>query len=188
MASRTDSALRGLRDRLAAMAAPPFRARAVQLCAAAAMKLVADEFRGSHAPDGTTWKALVSRKGKPLLDTGRLRASFSVSPLVDAFRIGTAVAYAGYQQFGTAARDVAARVARQNARGRFISGKARKASGKNFEGTVTRGGYLVRLRAHRNGGIPARPMLPGASLPPTWREAFDREISRALRAQIRGTA
>lgn len=171
---------------MASLGDPPFRATLGQLCAAAALKLVADEFRGSHAPDGTPWKDLESRKGKPLLDTGRLRASFSVEPTADGFRIGSAVGYAGYHQRGTRPRTVAARVARQNARGRFISSKARGVSRKTFEGTETRGGYLVRIGAHMNRGIPARPMLPGGELPASWRDVFAREISRATRARLKG--
>lgn len=182
MTSSTSApALRGLRDRLAGMSGPPFRARLSQLCAAAALKLVADEFRGSHAPDGARWVPLKSRHGKPLLNTGRLRASFATVPTADGFRIWTTVTYAGYHQFGTgtyagrAARQVPARSAKQNARGRFVR--------------MDRTGYLLRIRAHENRGIPARPMVPtGGVLPPPWRAAMEREIAGAVRRQLQGAA
>lgn len=191
MATSTMSttALRGLRDRLAGMSGPPFRAKLAQLCGAAALKLVADEFRGSHAPDGATWAKLKSRSGKPLMDTGRLRASFATVPTADGFRIWTAVAYAGYHQFGTRPRRVASRVAKQDKRGRFISQGTREVESKTFAGKKTRAGFLVRIRAHQNNGIPARPMVPtGGALPPPWRDAMAREIKRAVARGLRGAA
>lgn len=171
------TALRGLRDRLAAVSQPPFRTRLSQLCAAAALKLVADEFRGSHDPYGTAWQPLASRRGKPLLDTGRLRASFSVQPTSDGFRIGTRVSYAGFHQFGTRSHARAARTARQDARGRFARKGARSA-------------YLLKIRAHTHSGIPARPMLPtdAGGVPARWTQVFQREIADATRRQIQGTA
>lgn len=173
--STSTGALRGLRDRIAGMSGPPFRAHLAQVCGAAALKLVADEFRGSHAPDGARWAPLKSRRGKPLMDTGRLRSSFAVVPTADGFRIWTAVAYAGYHQFGTRPRQVAGRAAKQNARGRFVR--------------MDRGGYLLRIRPHQNRGIPARPMVPtGGALPAPWREAMEREIGRAVRRQLQGVA
>jgi phage gpG-like protein len=187
-AGMSTAALRGLRDRIASMGEPPFQTRLAHLCGAAALKLVADEFRGSHAPDGAGWKPLARRSGKPLMDTGRLRASFAIEATADGFRIGTAVAYAGYHQFGTRPHRVASRLARQNAHGRFISAKARKVSRKAFEGTTTRSGYLVRIREHQRHGIPARPMLPERDLPTTWRDAMQREIARAVRARMKGEA
>ena len=65
----------------------------------------------------------------------------------------------------------------QNARGRFVGKKARSA-------------YPVKIREHRNGGIPARPMLPTESggIPPRWTEVFRKEVAEATRRQIRGAA
>jgi phage virion morphogenesis protein len=166
--------LRGLRDRIAGMTTPAFRTRIAQLCANAALKLVADGFNKSQAPDGTAWEPLAGRRGKPLLDTGRLRASFAVEPADGFFRIGTAVGYAAHHQFGTRPRHVASRMAKQNARGRFVR--------------QSRTGYLLRIRAHQNRGIPARPMLPTHGVPPVWTDAFAREIHRAVAGQLRGAA
>jgi phage gpG-like protein len=180
-ASMSTGALRGLRDRLAGMAGPPFRAKLAQLCAASALKLVADEFRGSHAPDGTPWEKLASRRGKPLMDTGRLRASFAAEPSSDGFRIWTATAYAGYHQFGTRPRHVASRVARikEISPGGML----------RFAKSNARSYYLMRLRAHHNRGIPARPMVPtGGVLPAPWFDAFQREIGRAVQRELRGAA
>lgn len=107
--------LRGLRDRLSSLQTSTFQERVAKLCGAAALKLVADEFRFSRAPDGTPWAPVgrvtgkklrrgqygPRRGGKPLLKTRRLMTSFGVQPTPAGFRIGTAVPYAGYHQRGT---------------------------------------------------------------------------------------
>lgn len=112
----SSGALRGLRDRLAGLQTATFQMRLATKCGAAALKLVADEFRGSHDPRGNPWQPLKYRQGgkmrrgqygprragKPLMKTGRLRASFSTAVTPNGFRIGTAVQYAGYHQTGTA--------------------------------------------------------------------------------------
>lgn len=165
------SKLYTLRDRLASLQTAAFRENLSTLCGAAALKLVADGFRGSHAPDGTPWEPLKSRKGKPLLDTGRLRSSFAVESTPGGFRIGTAVGYAGYHQYGTRARAVASRAARKSARGRFVGKNAKTA-------------YLLRIRPHINVGITARPMLPGSQLPAAWQKAMSRALNAAVRQQL----
>ena len=154
--------LRGLRERIAGMTTPAFRTNIAQLCGAAALKLVADEFNGSHDPYDTPWAELASRRGpslgrggrgrsrrrvqgprrraKPLLDTGRLRASFTVQPGDGFFRIGSSVGYARFHQFGTR---------------RMV----------------------------------ARPMLPGQVIPEKWTDAFAEVINRAVTRQLqRGAA
>lgn len=175
--SRGSLGLQGLRDRIASLAGGGFRTRVAQLCAAAAGKMVNDGFRGGVDPYGAPWAPLQSRKGKSLLLTGRLRASFATGPTTDGFRIGSNVAYAGYQQYGTKPHARASRVARQNSRGRFVKKTARTA-------------YLVRIRGHVNGGIPARPMLPTESggMPPLWTAAFRRIVEQETSRQIRGAA
>lgn len=57
-------------------------------------------FRQSRDPDGNPWKPITSRKGKPLLDTGRLRNSIVTSVSDDEASIGTNVEYAATHQFG----------------------------------------------------------------------------------------
>jgi phage virion morphogenesis protein len=167
--------LRSLRDRLASMMTPAFQTEVAQLCANAALKKVADEFNRSQDPYDHPWAPRAHGKGKLLRDTGRLAASFAVEPYAGFFRIGTAVGYAHFHQFGTRPRHVASRAARQNARGRFVSRRARTS-------------YLLRIRAHENRGIPARPMLPQREIPDSWRTAFAKEINRAVAGAVRGQA
>lgn len=167
--------LRGLRDRLAGMMTPAFQTEVAQLCANAALKKVADEFNRSQDPYDHPWAPRAHGRGKLLRDTGRLAASFAVEPHAGFFRIGTAVGYAEFHQFGTRSRHVASRSARQNARGRFVGRRARTA-------------YLLRIREHQNRGIPARPMLPNREVPTGWTDAFAKEIHRAVAGQLRGGA
>ncbi len=58
-------------------------------------------FRMSRDPYGTPWRPLKRRQGKPLLDTGRLRGSFSAQLTSTGFRIGSNVVYAAPHQFGS---------------------------------------------------------------------------------------
>ena len=57
-------------------------------------------FRESRAPDGTPWKP-VKRKGRPLVDSGRLRNSVGYLAGHDRVEVGTGVVYASFHQFGT---------------------------------------------------------------------------------------
>lgn len=57
-------------------------------------------FRRSVAPDGTAWAAIKHRKGKPLVDTGRLRNSIIVESSDTEAVIGTNLIYAPVHQFG----------------------------------------------------------------------------------------
>lgn len=100
------------------------RPELAKVLGAAAIKLVADEFRSSEDPYGRPWKPLArerarnvrasrrrrargleSRGGsKPLINTGRLKNAFnpqSVDTSPDGFTINIPVDYASYHQFGT---------------------------------------------------------------------------------------
>jgi len=60
-------------------------------------------FRASRDPYGNAWAPLKHRQGKPLLDSGRLRNSYTAASVTAAgFRIGTNAVYSGTHQFGTA--------------------------------------------------------------------------------------
>lgn len=64
-------------------------------------------FRQSRTPYGETWKALLHRQGKPLMDTGRMRNSFSRQDVTArGFRVDTDVVYAGTHQYGSEKRSV----------------------------------------------------------------------------------
>lgn len=57
-------------------------------------------FRTSQSPWGLPWKPITHRKGKPLVDTGRLRSSMSYAVKGDTVQIGTNVVYGRFQHFG----------------------------------------------------------------------------------------
>ena len=65
------------------------------------MALVMKGFRESRDPYGKKWAPIKHRKGRPLLDTGRLRSSFFGLVQGDGFKLGTRVSYAGFHQNGT---------------------------------------------------------------------------------------
>lgn len=50
-------------------------------------------FRQSVDPYGTAWAPLKTRRGKPLIDTGRLRASFTFRADAGGVTVGTNVDY-----------------------------------------------------------------------------------------------
>lgn len=57
-------------------------------------------FRTSTNPWGAPWKPITHRKGKPLVDTGRLRSSMNYRVQGDSVLIGTNVQYGRFQHFG----------------------------------------------------------------------------------------
>lgn len=106
-------ALRSLGDSLRRVGAQGVRV-AAKAMAAEAVDLVAEGFRGSKAPDASAWRPLARARarnrrkgdrGKPLVDTGRLRASVTARPVVtaDSFTIGTGLVYAATHQYGRGA-------------------------------------------------------------------------------------
>lgn len=125
--ARLQSELKALASGSSAMA------RLSNVLGAAAMTELQRGFRGSRDPYGEPWapikgspKASGGRKrgaggrflktkkvsrvgGKPLLDTGRLRASFSYSPSSAGVRIGTTVRYASAHQYGVRSKRLPAR-------------------------------------------------------------------------------
>lgn len=162
-----------LRQQFAKVDGPQFREDLSRVCGEAAAKMVSDEFRRGVDPYGTPWEPLRSRRGQPLLLTGRLRASFAVQVVPNGFRIDATAVYAKYHQYGTKPHARLARTAKQNARGRFV--RRNKA------------GYLLRIRAHQNGGIPARPMVPTpeqGGLPYKWQRKFRQEAVDLVRRSM----
>lgn len=163
-----------LRKKIADVSKAGFRSDLAQVLGAVSVKLVMDEFRQSRDPYGNEWDPLKGRSGKPLLDTGRMRASVNFQASESGFRINIPVAYAVYHQYGTRPHAKKERSARQNSRGRFVGAKARS-------------GYLLRIKAHVHPGIPARPMLPVdtmAGIGLIWAKAYRREAAGLLRRKL----
>lgn len=137
--------------------------------AAEAVTQVKFGFRESRDPYGVPWKPLKFRKGKPLLDTGRMRNSFTSTVTPTGFRLGSNVSYAPHHQDGTGGRARAYTRYQAVTRGKFSS--HRKAA-KQKQGAVD-----VRALNFRVGGgaIPSRPMVPTAErggLGAIWSQAF----------------
>ena len=98
-------ALEDLQRRLREVRNPAFTAAVARRLTGTAIKLLGDEFRRSQDPYGRPWKPLKYRVGKPLLDTGRLRAAAVGQQANQAsgalVRVVIPVSYASYHQDGT---------------------------------------------------------------------------------------
>lgn len=66
-------------------------------------------FASSKSPDGTAWKELKYRVGKPLVLSGKLSKSFTASVTGDGFVVTAGVPYAVHHQFGAPRANVDAR-------------------------------------------------------------------------------
>lgn len=122
-------------------------------------------FRTSTNPWGVPWHPLLIRKGKPLVDTGRLKNSITSNVEGDHVLIGTKVDYAPIQQFGGVI-------------------KPKNAQSLRFYGG---GGLPIFAREVR---IPARPFLPilpsgAANLPLAWENATLLALQRHYESKIR---
>lgn len=162
--------LADLRRRFEVVQAAQFRAVLAQNLGEEARTQVANGFRAQRDPYGNPWAPLKRRKGKILRKTGRMAASVAVAPASSGFQLEITADYAPHHQYGTKPSQRAARGAKQNAKGRFVK--------------ASRSGYLLRIKAHTNPGIPQRQMVPMAStggLGPIWSAAFDRVTAKMLR-------
>lgn len=114
------AAFRDAQRRLDAVAHGEFKNELGRRVSVAFRKEVADEFRESRDPYGNAWKpvfrnrkrdrrararreakGLVIRADKPLIDTGRLRASVIARAVGTDVRVSLPVEYASYHQRGT---------------------------------------------------------------------------------------
>jgi phage gpG-like protein len=151
---------------------------------AEAQKLVSNGFRKSVDPYGNAWAPLKHRRGQPLLDTGRLRASFAARVLPDGIVVGTNVEYAAVHQTGAtikAHERQAQSLFRSEKSNRFIS--PAKAFTKKT-GAVRKGitALTVLPRTQSAYMIPQRAMVPiaGAGLG-NWGVAFEKIIAKTFR-------
>jgi len=149
-------------NRVNLVATPQWQASLCQGMGAAALKQLMDQFRDSRDPYGNAWKPLRLRAGKPLLRTGRMRASATVVPRPDGFELVIGAQYAPVHQYGKAnIRPV---------RARNLSWKV---GGKRFFAkSVT---------------IPQRMMIPPIdNIGPYWDAAIRAEASLRIKALFSG--
>ncbi|RYZ15739.1 MAG: hypothetical protein EOO70_06120 [Myxococcaceae bacterium] len=185
--------LRELRRKLEILRGPETRTRLSKVMGNAAHKQLMDGFREGRDPYGSPWAPLARnrarnrRKGgtsKPLLDTGRMRRSFTVNATPSGFTLWTKTKYARYHQYGTNGRRAASSRVQAHRYGRFIS--KREAGKKSRKGAVHLMVGLRHLNFKAGGGkIPQRMMIPDSSGLGTWappmREAATRFFSRIFK-------
>lgn len=154
--------LKIIQRQLKALGSEKFRSRLVAQLAEAAKAEVLLGFETSTDPYGKKW-APVIRGGMPLLDTGRLRNSITVTHTSKSFRIGTNVKYAQTHQHGATIK------AKEPGKPlRFKVG-----AGKQW-----RSKYAVK--------IPQRMFLPARQLPPRWRPIFIGVTDRVIKELLHG--
>lgn len=148
-------------------------------------------FKTSTSPHGIPWAPLKSRKGKPLIDTGRLKNSITWqigsdqnSKYVD---VGTNVKYGAIHQFGLT-RNVPARLITVHRKikknGDFANnGKFVKKNKSNFASQHNSPAHQIT--------IPARPFLPlnqagDIDLPQPWKDAIIRSLKSHFSSRNKG--
>ena len=163
---------------------------AAKLASIEAESLVALGFRSSTDPYGEPWAPLKHRDGKPLIDTGRLRASFHGRPTDDGFSIGTNVKYAAVHQTGGHVKGGRTVIAARGRDWRFVSAGVFDSKGNqsrfNAKGRLAAGKKKhVFTTRHISGAadIPARPMLPDAKRGwgPKWNERIRKSVLLAFK-------
>lgn len=150
------SKLATLQRKLKSLATNDTRVRLANVLGAEAIAQVQLGFRESRDPYGAPWAPLQLREGKPLLDTGRLRSSFSYKASVRGFEVGTNFIGASVHQHGATIVPVRSRILRYRA-GR-------------------KGPWIFSKRSV----IPARQMVPERRLGPIWSRAFHETTTRFL--------
>lgn len=145
-----------LRAKVGIVASRDTNVRLANVLGAEAIAQVQLGFREGRDPYGRAWRPLKLRGGKPLLDTGRLRSSFSFRANRGSFRIGTNFIGAAVHQYGATIVPKRAKMLRFRASRRGKPIFAKKAV------------------------IPSRQMMPERQLPPIWRDAFKGAATRFL--------
>lgn len=142
---------------------------AKKLVAAEALTQVQLGFRESRDPYGKPWAPLTSRPGKPLLNTARMRNSFSYDLMPNAIRIGTTYPFASVHQRGMVITPRQAKVLRFHLPG---AGQARVRADRRGAQVVFAKKVVIPQRLM----VPTRERGPG----PIWRPALEAAAKRAV--------
>ena len=136
-------------------------------------------FARSVDPYDHPWDPLKRRHGQPLLDTGRLRNSFSVSQVsAKAFTVGTSVEYAGPHQDGAIVHRTPRINVHSSRSGRFLK-QASGASTKYRNATLSFSGPHTIT-------IPRRQMLPENEWGRRWWSAIEKVVAVEMTARFGG--
>lgn len=153
-----NAALKDLRGQLEQIANGNVRRQVVAAMARQVRTLVDNGFRKGVSPYGETWKPVL-RGGKPLLDFGRLSASFRYDATGETLAASTNVRYAGVHQDGALIRAVNGKYLRFKVGNRW----ARKAAV----------------------AIPRRQMLPDeGDLPAAWAASLTRVADEVVERYV----
>lgn len=168
--------LANLRGAVARLQSSGFGFELSQVLGGTILKQLADEFRQSRDPYGRPWRPPLLRPGKPLLDTGRLRAAatsrMATSGSLRSVVVHVPVVYAAVHQYG-------ATIKPKNPSGLLTF----KTKGGSSHGIRGRGGWY----SLRQAVIPRRQIFPESDtggLGPIWGKAFAREASALLRRRL----
>lgn len=161
--------LAALQRKVKRLATSDTRVRLANVMGAAALTEVQLGFRESRDPYGNAWEPLRLRAGgKPLLDTGRLRSSFSYQARVAGFTIGTNFIGAKVHQYGAVIEPKQAKWLRYQGK---IHGRSRRTTGWIFS---------------KRSVIPRRQMVPEGRLGPIWSQALNETAKRFMSRIMRG--
>jgi phage gpG-like protein len=122
-------------------------------------KAVVRSFAGQQSPEGAGWADGPYFKGLRG-PTGKLRGSFVLRAGGRGFTLRNRARYAHYHQHGAALRG-----ARKKMSGPLKKGRHRK---------------MVRGSGNVRGQLPARPILPGDSIPGRWLGPYNQITDRAM--------
>ena len=141
------------------------------------IRQVHDEFAKSRDPYDRAWKPAF-RGGQTLLNTGRLRASFSSQPTGPGFRISTPVKYAAIHNYGGVikAKNAPYLVFKIKTSNQFRSTK----TGKRF--AKPRAGY--QWVSVKQVEMPRRQIIPEGRLGVNWTDGFIRESEAIMRERL----
>jgi phage gpG-like protein len=158
-----------LQAKIKSLATKDTQIQMANVIGAAALSELQMGFRASTDPYGRPWAPLKLRAGgKPLLDTGRLRSSFSYQPKRGGFTIGTNFIGANVHQYGATITPKRGKFLRFKGK---IHGRTRRTTGFIFAKSVT---------------IPRRQMVPEGNLGERWSKAFDGAAERFMSRIMRG--
>lgn len=165
-----------LQAQIKTIASTDFTSRMANVVGAAGLTELQLGFRQSRDPYGRAWDELKLREGgKPLLDTGRLRSSFSYQPSSSGFTIGSNFIGTAVHQYGALIRPKKGKFLRFPGRSRFQRGGA--------------GGGSRRVTSWifaREVVIPRRQMVPEGTLGERWDSAFKGAATRFVSRIMKG--